>query len=214
MLAGGDRRHPARRPGHRLLPARVPRDEHRRLRRDPGGRERDRKAIELSGFARARRPPSLAGLAADDRDALAGGDPWHRRLHRQVPADPRARQRRLHVVRDRARDRVDDLARVLPARDRDDVDGLEPRAPPTRRVGGRQPRADRRRLATRPTRSTPRARRRARERVGRAVSHAVPYPEVVLVAVVFAFATVFFGIFPSPLFRLAAHAGHALTGIF
>jgi NADH-quinone oxidoreductase subunit N len=45
-------------------------------------------------------------------------------------------------------------------------------------------------------------------------SHSVPYPEVVLVAAVFAFATVFFGIIPSPLFRLAAHAGHALTGIF
>jgi hypothetical protein len=32
--------------------------------------------------------------------------------------------------------------------------------------------------------------------------------------VLFAAASVFFGIFPSPLFQLAAHAGHALTGIF
>jgi NADH-quinone oxidoreductase subunit N len=39
-------------------------------------------------------------------------------------------------------------------------------------------------------------------------------PEVVLVAVVFAAASVFFGIFPSPLFHLAAHAGHAISGIF
>ncbi len=39
-------------------------------------------------------------------------------------------------------------------------------------------------------------------------------PEVVLVAVVFAAASLFFGIFPSPLFHFAAHAGHALTGIF
>ena len=45
-------------------------------------------------------------------------------------------------------------------------------------------------------------------------SHAVPYPEVVFLAVVFAFANVFFGIVPSPLFRLAAHASRALTGIF
>jgi len=41
-----------------------------------------------------------------------------------------------------------------------------------------------------------------------------PRPEVVLVAVVFGAASVFFGIFPSPLFNLAAHAGHALSGIF
>jgi NADH-quinone oxidoreductase subunit N len=39
-------------------------------------------------------------------------------------------------------------------------------------------------------------------------------PEVVLVAVVFSAASVFFGIFPSPLFNLVAHAGHALSGIF
>jgi NADH-quinone oxidoreductase subunit N len=39
-------------------------------------------------------------------------------------------------------------------------------------------------------------------------------PEVVLVAVVFGAASVFFGIFPSPLFNLAAHAGHAISGIF
>jgi NADH-quinone oxidoreductase subunit N len=39
-------------------------------------------------------------------------------------------------------------------------------------------------------------------------------PEVLLVAVVFAAATIFFGIFPSPLFHLAAHAAHALGGLF
>jgi NADH-quinone oxidoreductase subunit N len=39
-------------------------------------------------------------------------------------------------------------------------------------------------------------------------------PEVTFVAVVFAAACVFFGIFPSPLFSLAAKAGRALTGLF
>jgi len=39
-------------------------------------------------------------------------------------------------------------------------------------------------------------------------------PEVVAVAVVCGAASVFFGLFPSPLFDLAAHAGAALTGIF
>ena len=36
------------------------------------------------------------------------------------------------------------------------------------------------------------------------------YPEVVFVAVAFAAATIFFGIFPSPLFHLATHAANAL----
>ncbi len=43
---------------------------------------------------------------------------------------------------------------------------------------------------------------------------AAPQPEVVFVALLFAAASIFFGIFPSPLFRLAAHAGRAISGIF
>jgi NADH-quinone oxidoreductase subunit N len=39
-------------------------------------------------------------------------------------------------------------------------------------------------------------------------------PEATLVAVVFGAASIFFGIFPSPLFHLAAHAGRAISGIF
>jgi NADH-quinone oxidoreductase subunit N len=45
-------------------------------------------------------------------------------------------------------------------------------------------------------------------------SSSVPYPEVVLVAVVFAILCIVFGIIPQPLFHLAAHAGNALAGIF
>jgi NADH-quinone oxidoreductase subunit N len=41
-----------------------------------------------------------------------------------------------------------------------------------------------------------------------------PHSEVVLIGVLFGAACVFFGIFPSPLFHLAAHAGHAIAGIF
>jgi len=40
------------------------------------------------------------------------------------------------------------------------------------------------------------------------------YPEIVFVAVAFAAATIFFGIFPSPLFHLAAHAANSLSGLF
>jgi NADH-quinone oxidoreductase subunit N len=40
------------------------------------------------------------------------------------------------------------------------------------------------------------------------------YGEVVLVALVFSAACIFFGIFPDVLFHLAAHAGAAITGIF
>ena len=39
-------------------------------------------------------------------------------------------------------------------------------------------------------------------------------PELIFVAVAFAAATIFFGIFPSPLFHFAAHAGHAIAGLF
>jgi NADH-quinone oxidoreductase subunit N len=42
---------------------------------------------------------------------------------------------------------------------------------------------------------------------------AVPYPEVALVAVLFGAASVFFGIFPEPLFHLASHAGHAIASL-
>jgi NADH-quinone oxidoreductase subunit N len=47
-----------------------------------------------------------------------------------------------------------------------------------------------------------------------AAASAGPNLVVVAVGVVFAAAVVFFGIFPSPLFNLAAHAGHALSGLF
>jgi NADH-quinone oxidoreductase subunit N len=45
-------------------------------------------------------------------------------------------------------------------------------------------------------------------------ARSLPYGEVAFVALAFAAASVFFGIFPSPLFHLAAHAGHAISGIF
>ncbi len=47
-----------------------------------------------------------------------------------------------------------------------------------------------------------------------ATDRAAPEPEVVLVAVVFGAASIFFGIFPTPLFDLVAHAGHAINGLF
>jgi NADH-quinone oxidoreductase subunit N len=47
-----------------------------------------------------------------------------------------------------------------------------------------------------------------------ATDRAAPHAEVVFVAVFFAAASVFFGIFPQPLFHLVAHAGGAITGLF
>jgi NADH-quinone oxidoreductase subunit N len=47
-----------------------------------------------------------------------------------------------------------------------------------------------------------------------AAGSALAYPELILVAVGFAAATIFFGIFPSPLFHLAGHAANAFTGLF
>jgi hypothetical protein len=42
---------------------------------------------------------------------------------------------------------------------------------------------------------------------------AAPYAEITFVAVLFSAASIVFGVFPSPLFNLAAHAGRAL-GLF
>jgi NADH-quinone oxidoreductase subunit N len=47
--------------------------------------------------------------------------------------------------------------------------------------------------------------------LGRATS--IPLPEVAFVALLFAAASIFFGIFPSPLFDLVNHAGSALSGL-
>jgi NADH-quinone oxidoreductase subunit N len=46
-----------------------------------------------------------------------------------------------------------------------------------------------------------------------APDQSVPHPEVVLVAVVFGAASVFFGIVPQPLFHLASHAGAAIASL-
>ncbi len=50
--------------------------------------------------------------------------------------------------------------------------------------------------------------------VGLPAALSSPYGEVAFVAVLFGAACIVFGIFPSPLFDLAAHAGHALSGLF
>jgi NADH-quinone oxidoreductase subunit N len=47
-----------------------------------------------------------------------------------------------------------------------------------------------------------------------AAGSAFAYPELVFVAVGFAAAVIFFGIFPTPLFHLAAHAANAIGGLF
>jgi NADH-quinone oxidoreductase subunit N len=47
-----------------------------------------------------------------------------------------------------------------------------------------------------------------------AADKSAPYPEIVVVALVFGALSVIFGIVPQPLFQLAAHAGNALVGIF
>jgi NADH-quinone oxidoreductase subunit N len=47
-----------------------------------------------------------------------------------------------------------------------------------------------------------------------AAARGVLHFEVAYVAIAFAAAVIFFGIFPSPLFQFAAHAGHAIAGLF
>ena len=113
---------------------------------------------------RARRPQPVAGLADHDLDAGPRRNPGHGRLHRQVPADPRAGRRQLHVAGDRAGDRVDDLAGLLPARGGHDLDaGPGTRSAPRLDRPQRRAGADRRGLA----RGRRRGERRCRSRTPR-----------------------------------------------
>ena len=112
---------------------------------------------------------------------------------------------------DRDRDRLDDLARLLPAGDRRDVDARGARRASTRRAavtGGhsaRRPAGARGRL--------PRARRRADRRrrpQGDARTRTACSPRSLLVALLAGGATIFFGIIPQPLFELVqAPAGRS-----
>ena len=106
--------------------------------------------------------------------------PGHRRLHRQVLFDRRRRRRRLRLARHRDRDRLGALARVLPARDRGDVDG-------PRRGGAAD--ACRRGACGRVAGWSPEADAAARS------------PRCVAVAVICAAATIFFGIGAGPAVR-------------
>ena len=84
-------------------------------------RETDLRRLDRRG-RRARPRAAVAGVADDDLDARPRRDPRDGGLHRQVLPDRRGRLRRLHVARRGDRDRLDDLARLLPAGDRGDVD--------------------------------------------------------------------------------------------
>ena len=103
-----------------------------------------------------------ARLAADDLHARARRPARHRRLHRQALPDRGRGRRRLHLARRGDRDRVDDLARLLPAGDRGGLDAARGRARAPARVpgdgrrlaGGRR-RGRRRRAAWRSSASRP-----------------------------------------------------------
>ena len=184
--------------------------------RESAGRRRHLLAV------RARRRPPGAGLADDDRDALAGRLPGDGRLLRQALPDPGGRRQRVRLARRRDRDRLGDLARLLPARDRGGLDAAGLRRRPGRRrracraPGPRWPAA-----RPRPTRRAPSAGPPARHHGrlargggrGRPGPPPVSQPEVVFVAVLCAAATVAFGIWPDPLFDLARDAGAAIASL-
>ena len=137
---------------------------------------------------------ALRGLAAraparrrrdDARDAEPRRHPGDRRVHRQVPPDRGRGRRRLHVAGHRHRDRVDDLARLLPAGRRRDV--------------ARRGAAGARHARARPADGPRGARRR---RPGRRGAAARGGWETQLVAVVMGAAILVVGIMPQPLFDL------------
>ena len=154
--------HPPRGRGDGVLPVRVRADEPRRVRGDRGARAGDRAGRRHLEPVRAGRRPAAAGVADDDRDAGAGGHAGDGRVLRQAAADPGRGGQRVRLDRRRDRDRLGDLAGVLPARDRGGVDAR--RRPRRWRCGP----AGARRSPAAPRRPTPRSRlRRRRGRGGR-----------------------------------------------
>ncbi len=148
--------HAARDEGDLLLPRRLPRHERRRVRRRDRARAGvgDRRRPEVVRGARPGQP--AARVADDDRDARARRVPGHRRIHRKVLFDRRRRGRRLRVARSADRGRLDDLARVLPARRRRHVDGRRRDRASERQEGAARRRAGRpRRTRARSPRSPP-----------------------------------------------------------
>ena len=178
--------------------------EHGRVRGDRRARARDRRRRRHLLALRAGRGAAAAGVADDDRDAGAGGLPRDGRLLRQGLPDRRGGRQRLRLARRGDRRRLGDLARVLPARRGGGLDARARDAAGGRRRGAAP--GDRGRVGGGGPSVGPRA--RLPEPAGR-------QPEVVgLVAVLCAAATIFFGVYPSPLLDLAHDAGAALTGLF
>ena len=126
MLAGVVVASRAGRAGDGVLPGGVPVHEHGRVRHDPRPRARDRPRRHGRGDAGAGPRAPAAGLADDARDAGPGRHPGDGGVHGQVLPDRRLRLGRLHVAGSGDRDRLDDLARLLPAGDRGDVDERRP----------------------------------------------------------------------------------------
>ena len=167
---------------------------------------------------------SLYGLGAD-RPLLAwpmtiamlslAGLPGHRGLLRQDLPDRRRRGQRLRLARRGDRDRLGDLARLLPARGRRRLDALARRGGRARRRSARPRRGRRSRAARRrPTKTrAPWPRARASP-AGRARPTAAPARGRRAWRCVCAAATIAFGIYPEPLLDLANDAGAASPGLF
>ena len=146
---------------------------------------------------------SVQGLAASarcslgryDRDARPGGPAGDGGLHRQALSDRGVRRRRLHMARRDDRGRNDDLARVLPARDRGGLDA--PRLPLRSNARGG------------PSRSACDGRRLGGGRRGKAGG--VRCRVIIAFSIIAAFASVFFGIMPSPLVDFVSGTGEAIA---
>ena len=158
----------------------------------------------LAGLGRER--PLLAWPMTISMLALAGIPATAGFIGKFYLIDAR-RLRRLHVARRGDRDRLDDLARLLPAGDRGDVDAR----------GAGRGRAGRREPGPAPAGGALPALAGGSPELDEALDagrRVVPQPEVLLVAVLAGAATIFFGIVPQPLFNLVHDAGARAGGLF
>ena len=206
MLAGVVVATQARRPGDRPLPGRLPADERGRLRRDRRPRARDRRSATTStpwpGSGRERPllawPMTLAMLCLAGIPATAGF------IGKVYLIDAAVDGGYTWLGRG-DRDRLDDLARLLPARHRRDLDARGAREPSPSRahvLHSRPVGCLRSRVA--PPSSTAKA--------GEALVTG-SQPEVLIVALLAGAGVLFFGVIPQPLFDLVHHVGSAL-GLF
>ena len=213
---------PARHRRDGLLPRRLRADEPRRVRGDHGARARVGRRRRHLRPLRAGRRPALAGVADDDRDAVAGGHAGDRRVLRQALPDPGGRRERLRraavaIVLGSAISLAYYLRVVAAVWMRSPSEAVAARAvtPGGRPImaGGASGDEPGSHAAGLPERRESAGVEPVEPASDGPLGRRLAQPELAFVAIVCAVATVFFGLYPEPLFDIAQDAGAVLRSL-